>query len=61
VTNGPSQWTTRPPLHHARVGLASATVQGQVLAIGGFDLNTGAIFDFVETRRRRGNRNWNSG
>ena len=33
-------------------------MQGQILAIGGFDLNTGAIFDFVETRRRRGNRNW---
>ena len=58
VTNGPSQWTTRPPLHHARVGLASATVKGQILAIGGFDPNMEPTFDFVETRRRTGDRTW---
>jgi hypothetical protein len=39
VTNGQSQWINRPPLHNARAGLASATVAGYILAIGGFRPN----------------------
>jgi N-acetylneuraminic acid mutarotase len=57
VTNGPSQWTTRPPLHHARAGLAGATVDGDILAIGGFTFDLGN-FDFVEARRIEGNGQW---
>jgi N-acetylneuraminic acid mutarotase len=57
VTNGPSQWTTRPPLHHARAGLAGATVAGDILAIGGFAFGLGN-FDFVEARRIEGNGQW---
>ncbi len=60
MTNGTSQWTNRPGLHHARAGLADATVGGDILAIGGFVFTqTGAvIFDVVEARRAQGNGQW---
>lgn len=57
MTNGPSQWVNRPGLHHARIGLAGATVDGDILAIGGFFPEVGT-FDFVEARRTEGNGEW---
>ncbi len=57
MTNGQGQWINRPPLHHARAGLASATVAGSILAIGGFRPGEGT-FSFVEARGTGGNGDW---
>ena len=35
----------------ARTGLGVAMVDGQILAIGGFDFTSGQVFDSVEARR----------
>jgi N-acetylneuraminic acid mutarotase len=50
-----SHWTTRPPLQHKRNGLGVATVDHQIVAIGGFD---GDALDVVEVRRDAGTRTW---
>jgi Kelch motif len=51
-----SQWTARPPLRQARSGLDVTTVDGQILAVGGFDQEN--IFDVVEARSVRGPGTW---
>ena len=51
-----SQWTARPPLRQARGGLGVATVDGQILAIGGFDELS--YFGVVEARRVKGRGVW---
>jgi N-acetylneuraminic acid mutarotase len=54
-----SQWTARPPLRQARAGLGVATVDRQILAIGGFKMNERVdIFDVVEARRVAGRGRW---
>lgn len=52
----PTRWTSQPPLRVARASLGVATVDGQILAIGGFDDT--AAFDLVEARRRTGIGTW---
>jgi N-acetylneuraminic acid mutarotase len=44
----PAQWVAQPPLRVGRAGLTATTVNGQILAIGGFD--GGGVFDVVEAR-----------
>jgi N-acetylneuraminic acid mutarotase len=54
-----SQWTARPSLRHARGGLGVATVDRQILAIGGFDGDNPAhILDVVEGRQVAGSGRW---
>jgi N-acetylneuraminic acid mutarotase len=55
-----SQWTARPPLREARGGLGVATVDRQILAIGGFKVvdEVGTLFDVVEARRVGGTGTW---
>jgi N-acetylneuraminic acid mutarotase len=52
------RWVDRPSLSHARGGLDVATMGGLILAIGGFDPNSGEVFDFVEARLIGGNGTW---
>jgi N-acetylneuraminic acid mutarotase len=52
-----AEWIQRPPLSHARAGLDGATVDGRILAIGGFDPAL-PVFDFVEVRRVQGPGAW---
>jgi hypothetical protein len=52
-----SQWVTRPPLRQARGGLGVATVDGQILAISGFDFHEG-LYDVVEARPQTGTASW---
>ncbi len=49
-------WTPRSPLSNARAGLGVATVNGQILAIGGF--NADEVFDVVEGRQLSGDDSW---
>jgi len=51
-----SQWVTRPPLRQARGGLGVATVDGQILAISGFDFK--GLYDVVEARPQTGTGSW---
>ena len=53
---GLGQWAPQPPLAHARAGLGAVTVNGQILAIGGFD--PPKIFASVESRRLVGGDSW---
>ena len=52
------RWTGRPPLDHARAGLAGATAAGEILAIGGFRPDAAEPFDFVEARPVGGAGTW---
>jgi N-acetylneuraminic acid mutarotase len=53
-------WKSRPSLGLARVGLDVATVNGQILAIGGFngDLANPVTYDTVEARAVGGDGRW---
>ena len=51
-------WAARPPVQVARVGLDVATVNGNILAIGGFDPNQPGVFSSVEARRVDGSGTW---
>jgi N-acetylneuraminic acid mutarotase len=55
-TSDPARWTPQPPLRRARVGLSVATVNGTVVAVGGFD-HIGTV-DTVEARRLTGPGTW---
>lgn len=56
---GSSRWTPQPPLRQARAGLDVVTVNGQILAIGGFSPPP-RVFATVETRRLTGRDSWRS-
>jgi hypothetical protein len=51
-----SQWTPRPPLRQARGGLQVVTVDGRILAIGGFENDR--VFSLVEARSLTGSGTW---
>lgn len=51
-----SQWMALPPLRQARAGLDVATVDGRILAIGGFAQDN--AFNVVEARSVRGAGTW---
>jgi N-acetylneuraminic acid mutarotase len=60
VTAGPAHWAgwqARAPLPVAQGGLATATVGGQILAIGGFSSNFNAALHTVQAYNPRTN-NW---
>src|SRR5215218_9103643 len=56
VPGGQIQWTAQPSLGHARAGLAGATVNGEIFAIGGFSFTE--LFDVVEARSTGGAGQW---
>jgi N-acetylneuraminic acid mutarotase len=51
-------WAARPPVQVARAGLDVATVNGSILAIGGFDPNKPDVFSSVEARPVDGSGTW---
>jgi N-acetylneuraminic acid mutarotase len=53
-------WVKRPSLRLARGGLDTATVNGLILVVGGFQppVGSGPAFDSVEARRVGGNGRW---
>jgi N-acetylneuraminic acid mutarotase len=57
VTNG-HEWVDRPALRRPRAGLASATVSGDILVLGGFSNFTDPFLTSVESRVTGGNGVW---
>jgi hypothetical protein len=57
-TGSSSEWTAQPPLQLARTGLGVATVDGKILAIGGFDFCCVEDFASVEGRSLTGSGAW---
>jgi Kelch motif len=51
-------WTSQPPLTLARIGHNVATVDGRILAVGGFDPNKPDVFNSMEGRRVSGTGTW---
>jgi N-acetylneuraminic acid mutarotase len=52
------QWVPRPPLRQARGGLEVVTIDGKILAIGGFKGDD--VFPDVEVRRTMGHGSWSN-
>jgi N-acetylneuraminic acid mutarotase len=53
-------WTSQPPLNLARAGHDVATVDGRILALGGFDPTEPDVFNSMEGRRVSGTGTWHT-
>ncbi len=55
---GTTGWTPQPPLQVARVGLDVATVNGTIVAVGGFNPLKPGVFNVAEANRADGDGTW---